>query len=88
MYAFKLNPKQAVEQKVRALWGKEVKCRITGNRPTLLECKATGQMQGHYYVEANVCGQLMASAHHRNWRMAYKMLLPELEKTFAVQMGD
>ena len=82
IYGFKPNPKQRVEDKARRLYGRDSKVKVTGNRPTPLECKSLGIPDGSYHVECIVNGQSIATAHLRDWRKAYGLLVTEVEKAF------
>jgi hypothetical protein len=81
-YGFKPNPKQLVVNKAHNLFGRDANVKVTGTRPSPLDCKRLGIPSGVYYVECFVGGRHLASAHTRNWRKAYNLLAIELEKVF------
>jgi len=81
-FAFKLNPKQAVEQKARSLFGRNCKVKIMGCRPSPVDAAKLCVPSGTYYVEVYIDGQSCGSAYHFNWRKAYPLLNAELQKAF------
>jgi outer membrane usher protein FimD/PapC len=81
-FAFKLNPKQAVEQKARSLFGRDAKVKIMGCRPTPQQAADLSVPSGTYYVEVLVNGNFVGSAYHFNWRKAYPLLNDEMQKYF------
>lgn len=81
-YSFKPNPKQAVENKAKKLFGRDAKVKVLGTRPSPLECKNLSIPEGHYYVECFVNGQATGSAHLKDWRKAYVALVAEVEKAY------
>lgn len=81
-YGFKINPKQQVVDKAKSLFGRDSKVKVTGNRPTPLECKSLGLPEGTYHVECFVNDKLIANAHMRNWRKAYGLLRVAVETAF------
>lgn len=81
-YAFKPNPKQLAFNKAKHLFGNDAKVDVTGTRPGPLDCKRYGIPTGVYYVECVVNGELIASAHTKNWRKAYGLLTIEVEKAY------
>lgn len=80
VYGFKPNPKALVSNKAKALFGRETKVVVTGARPTPLDAKQLGIPTGTYFVECHVDGKFIGSAHHRDWRKAYNLLVIEVEK--------
>lgn len=71
-----------MEQKARALFGRDVKVKVNGFRPTPLEAKSLSVPSGTYYVTVTVDGQCLGTAYHFNWRKAYPLLNAELQKAF------
>lgn len=82
LYAFKPNPKQLASDKAHKLYGNGAKVEVTGTRLSALDCKKHGIPAGSYYVECRVDGQCIATAHTKDWRKAYKLLVVEIEKAF------
>lgn len=82
IYGFKPNPKQLVINKAKRLFGNDAKVEVTGTRPSPLDCKRYGIPAGVYYVECFVNGDHIASAHTKNWRKAYNLLVVEVEKVY------
>lgn len=82
IYGFKPNPKQLVESKAKRLFGRDAKVKVLGSRPSPLECKSLAIPQGHYYVECFVNGQAAGTAHLKDWRKAYGLLVIEVEKAY------
>lgn len=85
-FAFRLNPKQAVEQKARSLFGRDAKIKVLGRRLTPLESKAMGVPSASYAVEVLVNTKSCGIAYHRNWRKAYPLLNIELEKAYEASL--
>jgi hypothetical protein len=82
IYGFKPNPKQQVINKARALFGRDAKIEVIGTRPSPLDCKRLGIPAGVYHVECFVNGEFIATAHTKNWRKAYNLLVIEVEKAY------
>lgn len=80
---FKPNPKAQAEHKFIELFGSGHDYSVTGNRLTPAACKSQGFPTGTYYVEFFVNDKLLASAHHRDWRTAYRLLQVEIEKVYS-----
>ncbi len=89
-YGFKPNPKQLVVNKASTLFGEcgKLKVTITGTRPTSLDCVKYGIPVGSYHVECFVGGKFIASAHTKNWRKAYNLLVVEVEKAYENSLRD
>lgn len=85
---FKTNPKQLVERVARNLYGLSAKVKVSGHRPTPLECKAENVKPGHYVTTITVDGKHIAQATDRNWRYAYVQLRVNLEKEFEKSLTD
>lgn len=81
-YAFKPNPKQLAYDKAKKLFGLDARVKVTGTRPTPLDCKRMSIPQGTYYVECFVNDKCTATAFTKNWRKAYGLLVIELEKAY------
>ncbi len=81
-YGFKVNPKQRVIDKTKALFGRNIKVNVTGKRLTPLECKALGIPSESYLVACAINGKEVASANLRDWRKAYGLLVIEVEKAY------
>lgn len=81
-YSFKVNPKQRVVDKAKALFGRAARVNVTGKRLSPLECKGLGIPSGSYLVTCQVNGVEIAEANLRDWRKAYGLLVIEVEKAF------
>jgi hypothetical protein len=80
---FKLNPKAQVVLKFQELFGRGIKPTVTGERLSPLACKAHGFPTDSYWTELRVGPKVLATARHRDWRKAYKLLALEVEKLYA-----
>jgi hypothetical protein len=47
-----------------------------------LDAKKLTLPTGTYHVECFIDGKFIASAHHRDWRKAYNLLVIEVEKAY------
>ena len=86
IYGFKPNPKALAYNKAKSLYGHDAKVEITGTRPSPLDCKRFSIPTGAYHVECFVNGQCIATAHTKNWRKAYNLLVIEIEKTYEASL--
>jgi hypothetical protein len=87
-YGFKPNPKQQVVDKAGRLFGREANVDVTGARQSPLDCKRMSLPTGSYYVECTVDGKLIATAHSKDWRKAYKLLVIEVEKAYEAALHN
>jgi len=87
-YSFKPNPKQLAFEKAKRLFGNDAKVLIEGERPSPLACRSFGIPTGVYHVSCDVNEQHVASAHAKDWRKAYKLLVIEIEKAFEKRLHN
>lgn len=80
---FKPNAKAQAENKFIELFGSGHDYKIVGERLTPLEAKNQGLPNGTYFVELFVGDTQVASAAHRDWRTAYRLLKTEIENLYA-----
>lgn len=81
-YGFKPPPKQAVENKVRALFGRDSKIEVRGTRLSPLDAKRLELPANVYLVECDLNDKPLAQAFSHDWRRAYKKLLVEVESAY------
>lgn len=73
------NPKKQVELKFRELFGKAHKVEVQGVRVTAVDGRRVDSFMSQIIVDE----AMVATASHRDWRKAYKLLKLEVEKLYA-----
>lgn len=86
IYGFKPNPKQLVVNKAKSLFGRDAKVVVTGTRLKADAAKELSLPNDSYFVQCHINGELRGTAHTKNWRKAYNLLVIEIEKAFEASL--
>lgn len=79
---FKPNPKAQVLNKFKELFGTDHDVTVVGGRLTPAQCRSHGFPTDTFMTELHCGDEVVAAAHSRDWRHAYKLLRLEVEKLF------